>query len=107
MAFLKLGRVSTDIAVVNAAACLTVKNKACMKCRLAVGAVAPVPLRLESVEKMIEGNEISPELLERAEKMAVDEVSPITDVRSTEEYRRTMSGVLIKRAIEQAMKGSE
>ena len=107
MAFLKLGRVSTDIAIVNAAACLTMKKQVCVKCRLAVGAVAPVPLRLRSVETMIEGNEISAELLERAGKMVEREVSPITDVRSTEEYRRIISGVLVKRAIEKAMKGME
>ena len=105
MAFLKLGRVSTDIAVVNAAACLTMKKKVCIKCRLAVGAVAPVPLRVKSVEKMIEGQEISPELVDKAGKMAEEEVKPITDVRSTSDYRRIMSGVLVKRAIEQAIKG--
>ncbi len=107
MAFLKIGRVSTDIAVVNAAACLTMDKKVCKKCRLAVGAVAPVPLRLRSVEKMMEGQEISPELLQGAGKMAEEEVKPITDVRSTSGYRRIMSGVLVKRAIEEAMKGME
>ena len=107
MAFLKLGRVSTDIAIVNAAACLTMEKNMCMKCRLAVGAVAPVPLRLKSVEKMIEGQEISPELLNKAEKMAEEEVKPITDVRSTSGYRRIISGVLIKRAIEEAIKKME
>jgi carbon-monoxide dehydrogenase medium subunit len=106
-AFLKFGRVSTDIAIVNAAVCLTMKKTVCVKCRLAVGAVAPVPWRLMSVERMIEGNEICPELLDRAGKMVEDEVSPITDVRSTEEYRRIMSGVLVKRAIKEATKGME
>ncbi len=107
MAFLKLGRVSTDIAIVNAAVCLTMKKKVCVKCRVAVGAVAPVPLRLRSVEKVIEDQEISPELLNRVGKIVEEEVNPITDVRSTEEYRRTMSGVLVKRAIKEAIKGSK
>ncbi len=107
MAFLKVGRVSTDIAIVNAAACLTMEKNVCRKCRLSVGAVAPVPLRLRSVEKMIEGQEISPELLNRAGKMVEEEVKPITDVRSTSGYRRIMSGVLIKRAIEEAIRRME
>ncbi|MFW6114801.1 MAG: FAD binding domain-containing protein [Thermodesulfobacteriota bacterium] len=105
--FLKLGRVSTDIAMVNAAAILTMNGKTCARCRLAVGAVAPVPLRLRSVEKMIEGNELSAELLDEAAQMVENEVKPITDVRSTAEYRRITSGVLIKRAIEQAMQAAE
>ncbi len=107
MAFLKVGRVAQDIAVVNAAALLVMDKKKCGECRLAVGAVAPVPLRLRNVEKLIEGEEIGPELLDRVSQMVEQEVSPITDVRSTEEYRRIMSGVLIKRAIQQALKNAE
>jgi CO/xanthine dehydrogenase FAD-binding subunit len=97
--FLKKGRVSQDISIVNAAASLSMDGKVCRKCRLAVGSVAPVPLRLPGVEAMVEGQEIDQELLDRVVEMVEDAVSPITDVRSTEEYRRTMSGVLVKRAI--------
>ena len=107
IAFLKLGRVSTDIAVVNAAALVVMDKKKFRQCRLAVGAVAPVPLRLKKVEKLIEGEEIGPELLDRVGQMVEQEVSPITDVRSTEEYRRIMSGVLIKRAIQQALENMD
>jgi carbon-monoxide dehydrogenase medium subunit len=106
-AFLKVGRVAQDIAVVNAAALLVMDKKKCQECRLAVGAVAPVPLRLKKVEKLIAGEEIGPELLDRVREMVEQEVSPINDVRSTEEYRRIMSGVLIKRAILQALRNAE
>jgi carbon-monoxide dehydrogenase medium subunit len=102
--FLKKGRVSQDIAVVNAAALLVMEGKMCRKCRLAVGAVAPVPLRLTKIEEMVEGREIDPEILDRVGEMVERAVSPITDVRSTEEWRRAMSGVLIKRAIQKAHK---
>ena len=105
MAFLKAGRVAQDIAIINACALLVMDNGKCRKCRLAVGAVAPVPLRLREVEKIIEGEEVVPDLLDRVGRMVEQEVSPITDVRSTEEYRRTMSGVLIRRAIQQALEG--
>jgi len=104
MAFLKVGRVVQDLAIVNAAALLVMDQKICRKCRLAVGAVAPVPLRLKGVESIIEGEEIGPELLDRVGELAEQEVSPITDVRSTEEYRRSLSGVLVKRAIGQAVR---
>ena len=103
-AFLKKGRVSQDIAVVNAAAFLVMEGKMCRKCRLAVGAVAPVPLRLTNIEEMVEGREIDPELLDRVGEMVERAVSPITDVRSTEDWRRVMSGVLVKRAIQKAHK---
>jgi len=107
MAFLKVGRASKDIAIVNAAALLVMDDRVCKKCRLSIGAVAPVPLRLKEIELKIEGEEICPELLDEAATMVEDFVSPITDVRSTEEYRRIMSGVLVKGAIEQVIKGME
>ncbi len=105
-AFLKAGRVSQDIAVVNAAALVVMEGGVCRKCRLAAGAVAPVPLRLRRAEEAVEGKEITPELVERVKAVAEEEVSPITDVRSTAEYRRTMSGVLIKRALYQALEAA-
>lgn len=100
--FLKAGRLKQDIALVNAAALVVMEGKTCTKCRIALGAVAPVPLRLKSVEKIIEGQEIGPALLERAGEMAEKEVRPISDVRSTEAYRKAMSRVLAKEAIKRA-----
>ena len=52
MAFFKVGRTRQDLAIVNAAALLVMENRICKKCRLAVGAVAPVPLRLREAEEM-------------------------------------------------------
>jgi CO/xanthine dehydrogenase FAD-binding subunit len=54
------------------------------KCRIAAGAVGPVPLRLREVEAFMEGKEITPELLLEIQDKAAAEVTPITDVRSTE-----------------------
>lgn len=105
-AFLKTGRVSQDIALINAAAFVVMEGGVCKACRLAAGAVAPVPMRLERTEKAVEGREITPELLEEVKELAANEVRPITDVRTTAEYRRIMSGVLIKRAIQQAVRNA-
>ena len=106
MAFLKVGRTRQDLAMVNAAALLVMEEGVCKKCRLAVGAVAPVPLRLEKVEEMIEGREIEPDLLDRVGTVVEEEVRPISDVRSTEDYRRMVAGVLVRRAIGQALEMS-
>jgi carbon-monoxide dehydrogenase medium subunit len=102
-AFLKVGRLKQDIAVVNAAALVVMEGKICRKCRVAFGAVAPVPLRLKGAEKIVEGEEIGPALLDRVADMAEKEISPISDVRSTEEYRRVMSRILAKEAIKKAV----
>ncbi len=102
-AFLKAGRVSQDIALINAAAFVIMDGDVCKTCRLAAGAVAPLPLRLKKTEKAIEGRKITVDLLEEVKRLAEKEVSPITDVRTSAEYRRIMSGVMIKRAVEQAV----
>ena len=107
MAFLKVGRVTQDIAIVNAAALLIMDKRICRKCRLAVGAVAPTPLRLRKIERIVEGEEIGPDLLDQIGGMAEQEVAPITDVRSSEAYRRLVSGVLVKRVILQALQDIE
>lgn len=104
MAFEKMGRVSQDIAVVNAAAHIETEGRVCRRCRLAAGAVAPIPLRLLDAERLMEGETVTQGLLERLSKAVEKEVRPITDVRATETYRRVISGVLVKRAVVQAMK---
>ena len=102
-AFLKSGRVTQDIAVANVAVSVETAGSVCTKCRVAAGAVGPVPMRLTGVETFAEGKEITPELLLEIQAMAAREVTPITDVRSTEIYRRTVTGVMVKRALERAL----
>ncbi len=103
MKHLKTGRLTSDIAVVNTAAALEMDGRKCRKCRLAAGSVAPTPLRLKKTEAIIEGAEITPDLLKEVQQVASREVMPITDVRSTEEYRRQVAGVMVKRTISEAL----
>jgi CO/xanthine dehydrogenase FAD-binding subunit len=104
MAFEKMGRVSQDIAVVNAAALIETEGEVCRRCRLVAGAVAPIPLRLTGAERLMKGETVTQGLLERLSRAVETEVRPITDVRATEAYRRVISGVLVKRAVVQALK---
>ncbi len=104
MAFLKSGRVTQDIAVANVAVYIQMEDMVCKECRVAAGAVGPVPMALQGVESFVEGKEITPDLLLEIQDKAAGEVTPITDVRSTENYRRTITGVMVKRALEQALK---
>ena len=87
-AFLKSGRVTQDIAVANVAVSVEMADSVCKKCRVAAGAVGPVPMRLREVEAFVEGKEVTPELLLEIQAITSREVTPITDVRSTEVYRR-------------------
>jgi carbon-monoxide dehydrogenase medium subunit len=102
-AFMKTGRVTQDLAVANAAAFVAMEGDRCRECRLAAGAVAPVPLRLRRAEAVAVGRKIDRDLLDQVAETVSQEVSPISDVRGTEAYRRVVAGVLVKRAIEAAV----
>ncbi|MCP5042719.1 MAG: xanthine dehydrogenase family protein subunit M [bacterium] len=106
--FLKQGRVRMDVALVSVAVLLETNpdDGSCGTARIAAGAVAPVPLRLTPVERLLKGKTIDTELLFRAEELAKECVSPIRDLRAGADYRRHLTGVLIRRAVEALSKGS-
>jgi len=106
-AYLKLGRrKSVDLSVVNVAVLLTLDPKTgiCERARIALGAVAPTPLRAKETEKFLEGNLLDDGIIRKAGDCAKQECSPITDIRGSADYRREMAGVLVEKAIRQSMK---
>jgi CO/xanthine dehydrogenase FAD-binding subunit len=68
--------------------------------RIAVGSVAPVPLRLLETERIVQGKAVEPSLLLLAKKIAVAEIRPIDDIRSTMRYRSTVVGNLVAEFLE-------
>jgi CO/xanthine dehydrogenase FAD-binding subunit len=63
--------------------------------RIAAGSVAPVPFRCHATESALRGESISSGLIERAAKAISAEIQPITDIRSTREYRRIVTANLL------------
>jgi carbon-monoxide dehydrogenase medium subunit len=98
--FQKLGRTECDISLVNAAVGLQVDaRKRCKWARIALGAVAPVPIRLPQAEGLLAGRELSRELIDEVCDRVARDVRPVSDLRATAEYRRDMSRVLARRAL--------
>jgi carbon-monoxide dehydrogenase medium subunit len=104
-AFLRKSRVQTDLALVSVAVLLVMEEDRCRLARVAAGSVAPRPLRLRSVEGALEGRLVEPGLLARARELAEREVSPVSDVRATADYRRHLTGALFQRAVESVVLG--
>jgi OHCU decarboxylase len=69
--------------------------------RLAMGSVAPVPLRLVETERIIKGKQIDRQLLQAARATAASEIKPIDDIRSTSSYRAAVAGNLVAEFLEQ------
>jgi OHCU decarboxylase len=63
--------------------------------RIAMGSVAPVPLRLTRTEQTVRGKAIDPDLLILARRTAAAEIRPIDDIRSTAKYRTVVAGNLV------------
>lgn len=72
--------------------------------RIALGSVGPTPIRARRAEEMISAEaHPSPAAIAEFARLVAEEVSPITDHRSTEGYRRHASGVLARRLLERCL----
>jgi len=63
--------------------------------RIALGSVAPVPLRLVKTERLIRGKRIDASLLTQAKQHVAAEIKPIDDIRSTANYRAAVAANLV------------
>jgi carbon-monoxide dehydrogenase medium subunit len=81
------------------------KEKQCSNVRIVLGAVAPTPIRAWRAEAVVEGRELNEAVAAKAGEIAATEAKPISDVRSSAEYRRAMVGAMTKRAILNAAVG--
>lgn len=99
--YLKLGRTrAVDLAIVSVAALALEGGEV----RLALGAVAPTPVRVREAEAILR-NRKDKEAIKEAAAAARRLAAPISDIRASREYRLEMTEVLTARAIEQALAG--
>ncbi|MBQ11257.1 MAG: dehydrogenase [Planctomyces sp.] len=98
-------RGAMDIATVGAASVVTLQDRGsvCREVRIALGAVAPTPIRAYAAEDLLRGQSITPELIVRVAQEAESRVNPIDDIRGTAVHRKAMVGVLTQRTLEKAV----
>ena len=102
--YLKLSpKRSMDLATVGVAAVVIREDGLCKDIRIALGAVAPTPIRAKRAEDILRGQRFSDELIERTAQTAAEESRPIDDHRASADYRRGMVQALVTRAINQAL----
>ena len=102
--FIKLGkRKAMAVSVVSVAARLTLDEAGLIsQARIALGSVAPTPMRAKKTEAALQGQPPSPELFMEAGQISKGEASPISDIRASGDYRKKMVAVLTRRALEAA-----
>ena len=96
-----------DLAYIGVAVTLTLAeaDRRCESAAIALGAVSPTPMRAPGAEAVLAGQVLTEELAAEAGRKAADECNPISDVRSSAEYRRAMVRVNTKRALLNAAAG--
>ncbi|MBW2063464.1 MAG: xanthine dehydrogenase family protein subunit M [Deltaproteobacteria bacterium] len=105
-AYLKLmRRGAMDLAMVGVAVYLEREDGTgqCKRSRIALGAVAPTPIRAHEAEGVLRDKKVSKDLAQEAGRIASEESKPIDDIRASKSYRRSMVEVLTQRAIMKAL----
>ena len=98
--YLKLAiRGAADLSIVGVAVMARLEDGCCRNVKIALGAVAPTPMRARSAEGVLEEKILSDALIENTARAASEECRPITDVRASADYRREMVKVLTRWAI--------
>ena len=107
--YLKHGpRKAMDIGIVNIAILLDADTGSgiCNQIMIALGAVAPRPIRARKAEALLNGSKLNPEAIQKAAEAAAGEATPITDFRASAGYRKDMVENLVARGIDQILKSN-
>src|SRR5262245_57934849 len=86
-----------DIAVVGVASQLTLADGRCAKARIALASVAPTPVRAVAAERALEGQAVTPQLIEQAAILAIEAAKPISDQRGSIVFRMILVRVVTRR----------
>ncbi len=108
-AYIKFTKREGDMAIVGTTVSITLdsKNGICKDVRIVLGAIAPVPMRAREAERVLVGKEINNKLLEKAANAASEEASPVSDIHASEEYRKELVKVLVKRVGREALERAQ
>jgi CO/xanthine dehydrogenase FAD-binding subunit len=107
-AFKELCRRSGDFAIVAVAAILFMHGKGtCKEARIALGGVAPTPVRASQAEELLAGQRVSDKLIADVARAAIEATDADSDYHASAEYRKDMTRVLVQRAVTEAMKKAQ
>lgn len=102
-AYLKLSyREAIDFPIVGAASQLSLEDGECKVVSIAVTAVGSGPIRVKEAEKVVEGNAITDDLVEKAGEAAWKEIRPMSHMGISALFKREAIKVMVKRSLKQA-----
>jgi carbon-monoxide dehydrogenase medium subunit len=103
--FYKFAQRATDLAVVSIAANLVRdpdNHDRCKDIRIVMGSVGSTPLRSKRAEDLLKGQTLTDTLTEEAARVSAEDAQPTSDINGSEEYKREIVHVLVRRTINEA-----
>jgi aerobic carbon-monoxide dehydrogenase medium subunit len=94
-----------DFAVVAAAVAVDVDGDRLADPRIVIGGVDEVPVRVEEAERALDGATAGPDAFAEAGRAAAEAVDPSSDIHGSAGYRKELTGVLVRRALAEAVNG--
>lgn len=101
-AYVKFNFRLIDMAIVGVAVAFRRDGGVCRDVRIAVGGVAAVPFRALAAEQALEGRSPTADVVAEAGRLAATEREPVSDVHASAGYRRRVTPVIVKRALDRA-----
>jgi CO/xanthine dehydrogenase FAD-binding subunit len=95
-------RGKVDISAVCVGVVVNMEGNKCKDVKIVLGAVGPTPMRAVKAEAVLKGKKWTESAVKEAGERASTEAKPISDVRSSAEYRKKMVSVLVRRALREA-----
>ena len=89
-------RTNLDIASVNTAMMLKMKDEKIEEAHIAAGGVAPVPLYLKKTSATLKGKTIDLAVIQETIEIMHSEIAPISDARGSKEYKALLLEQLLK-----------
>lgn len=92
-----------DLCIVGVASCVSLDaNRRVAAARVALGSVAPRPIRATNTEAFLANKVLTDEVIVEAGKVSSQDANPISDQRASAEYRKAMMPVLTRRSLTRA-----
>ncbi|MCD4784419.1 MAG: FAD binding domain-containing protein [Candidatus Eremiobacteraeota bacterium] len=97
--FIKISRTKGDYAIISLGCYLEYENEKCTLARIAIGSALNYPKRARGAEAILEGNEITEDLVNSAAQKAMEEIKPISNMWGSAKYKKQLIKNLTRKAI--------
>ena len=103
--FTKYSQLLGDYSLASVAVLITLDKKrdVCTNVRIGLAGVASAPVRAKKTEAVLKGKKITEALLAKAAEVVKTEISPVSGIEGSEDYKRDLAGTLLKRVAKVAL----